>query len=328
MCDKLKAPSPLTVQPVTGFPFKQGDKVRIVRKAVRKENGWNNVWVSEMDKAVGKEGIVMLSVLPSDKDVTVRIPGIVSAYGYPSFVLELVNAPVTQTTVVTKKIAPTVVVKKTASITKKLLAPGQRILVTGNPVWAGEAVVERIASYPDNIIVKMTTGRYTGMSGGFRVDQLTTIPTSGRKSQALQTARDLAVKLAQQNPAKTVTADWVQDELTKLGFTSTDLGNAAGVIFKGGQLRNTGATAKSARPGNNHRRIAVWEYIGNGPVTGRFIVETEFRGGTWLRSGNNTLTIPKTHLASHVFPNLESATKEAEAQQRTQNRRYRAVPLP
>jgi len=33
-----------------------GDEVRIVRKAESKEGGWEDVWVKEMDKFIGKVG--------------------------------------------------------------------------------------------------------------------------------------------------------------------------------------------------------------------------------------------------------------------------------
>lgn len=37
--------------------IKIGDKVKVVRK-VKKENGWDNSWVQDMDKFVGKSGVV------------------------------------------------------------------------------------------------------------------------------------------------------------------------------------------------------------------------------------------------------------------------------
>ncbi len=32
--------------------FKKGDKVKVVKK-ILKEHGWNNAWVSDMDKFIG-----------------------------------------------------------------------------------------------------------------------------------------------------------------------------------------------------------------------------------------------------------------------------------
>ena len=34
-----------------------GDKVKVVRK-VKKENGWDNSWVQNMDEFIGKSGVV------------------------------------------------------------------------------------------------------------------------------------------------------------------------------------------------------------------------------------------------------------------------------
>lgn len=37
--------------------FKIGDRVKVVRK-VEEEEGWDDVWVDEMDACIGKTGII------------------------------------------------------------------------------------------------------------------------------------------------------------------------------------------------------------------------------------------------------------------------------
>lgn len=277
MCfgDKPVSTIPASVaQPTpTSFPFKKGDKVRVGRKATSFDQGWRNAWSSGMDQAVGKIGIVTF-VLPGDKDVSVQIPGIDRVYGYPSFVLEPVMEvpPVQTTTIVTEKI-------------ESELTVGTRVSVKYHPNWDGEGVIERISS-PDNYVVKFDRAGFYNR-GGFAPRYLTALPRLvqsnpalalpykpsvtptvapvagvSRQSQALHIARGLAVQFAKTGPVRRITIDVVQSELEKLGFKSTDLGNSAGVIFKGGQFENTGVTVKSTRPGNHNRRVTVWEYVG------------------------------------------------------------------
>lgn len=328
MCLGLTSKTPAAVAtPTATVSFKKGDKVRILRKAKRNENGWKNEWVEEMDLAIGKIGIVQ-GFRPNDKDVTLAVPGI-ATLGYPSFALELVN----------ETPAATPVFKKGDKV---------RVDYTPHSAWSGEGVVQGdVTSKTASVSVKFArTGFYD--LGGFRQEYVSLLPISvpsqpisvsastqpiSRQSQALRSARDLAVKLGKENPGRRVTIDWVQDELSKLGFSSTDLGNAAGVIFNNEQFRNTGTTAKSIRKGNNHRRITVWEYVGgetNPVVTPKtstgFIVEAEFSNG-WQRSRNST--VDGERLDSRVFNTFEEAEKEATRQQlgNTFNRAYRAVPL-
>jgi len=319
-----------------GFSFKKGDKVRILRRATTNENGWNNAWASEMDKAIGQVGTVSL-VIAKDKDVTVEVPGIRSNYGYPTFALELVNESLTAvpaatvTTVTTKKRFPVV---------------GDRVEIPAslNHVWAGQGVVTRVYEGSSTITVKMETGTETGIAGGFDKNKVILItepvpttkvvsqtevqptPVQSKKVSALEAARSLAVSLAKQNPAKTVTIDWVQDELTKQGYTSADLGNAAGIVFKGEHFKNTG-TAKSVRPGNNRRRITVWQYTGDTVSTvtptlpstapaGSFVVQVSRDGGqTWERSLNKN--IDGRWLSTVVFSSYDEAMKEAQRQQKS-----------
>lgn len=69
--------------------LKEGDKVRIMRKAKTRELGWNNVWVEPMDNVVGKEATVD-SV--SKHGLGIRFKGM--PYYYPWFVLEkIASAP-------------------------------------------------------------------------------------------------------------------------------------------------------------------------------------------------------------------------------------------
>ena len=67
-----------------------------------------------------------------------------------------------------------------------------------------------------------------------------------------------AHRLAKQNG--TVTADQVQAELALMGYTSRDLGNAAGSIFRSSKFRRVGEV-NSTRPGNRGRKIAQWELV-------------------------------------------------------------------
>lgn len=54
-----------------------------------------------------------------------------------------------------------------------------------------------------------------------------------------------------------VTADEIQAELAKHGYKSTDLGNAAGSVFRSSRFRKIGET-RSTRPSNHGRKIARW----------------------------------------------------------------------
>lgn len=79
------------------------------------------------------------------------------------------------------------------------------------------------------------------------------------KSAAFVTARIAALTLAKKNGQ--TNADEVQAELAAKGYTSGQLGNAAGAIFQGKNWKKVGAM-KSTRPGNNRRAISIWQYIG------------------------------------------------------------------
>ena len=75
---------------------------------------------------------------------------------------------------------------------------------------------------------------------------------------AYLTGLSTAIRLAKQNG--TVTADQVQQEIAKFGYTSHNLGNAAGSIFRSSRFRKVGEV-KSTRPGNRGRKIAQWELV-------------------------------------------------------------------
>lgn len=69
--------------------LKEGDKVRVLRKATSHELGWCNSWVEPMDDMVGKEATVDFV---SKAGVGIRFKGM--SYHYPWFVLEkIASAP-------------------------------------------------------------------------------------------------------------------------------------------------------------------------------------------------------------------------------------------
>jgi Mind bomb SH3 repeat domain len=69
--------------------FKVGDRVRILRKVRSHARGWENSWISEMDKAVGKIGQVTYVSSGRAHDVNVKVPE-AGDWGYPDFALKLV----------------------------------------------------------------------------------------------------------------------------------------------------------------------------------------------------------------------------------------------
>lgn len=81
------------------------------------------------------------------------------------------------------------------------------------------------------------------------------------RSKVFDIAKKIAVDLAKSKPLKIVNADLVQAELLKQGYTSSDLGNAAGALFRGKNWIRYFRT-KSNRKGNHKREITNWQYIG------------------------------------------------------------------
>lgn len=71
--------------------FKVGDRVRVLRKVKDHARGWENSWVDEMDKAVGKIGTVMsVNYNHFNHDIQVYVPEVGDDFGYPDFVLKKV----------------------------------------------------------------------------------------------------------------------------------------------------------------------------------------------------------------------------------------------
>ena len=67
---------------------KAGDYVKITRKALDYENGWNNVWDPKMDKYVGRT-VMVLRTDTLEEGISLSCPD--TYYSFPYFVLEKVN---------------------------------------------------------------------------------------------------------------------------------------------------------------------------------------------------------------------------------------------
>jgi hypothetical protein len=173
------------------------------------------------------------------------------------------------------------------------------------------------------------------------------------RQQVFTTAVNIALSLGATK--RYVNADDVQTELAKHGYTSADLGNAAGAIFRGANWHDTGTTIASQRKGTHRRKITVWEYTGNpapaspvqtpaatpaatlpatpAPVPavpqGPFVVETYDGSGIWRRSVNYSLTKTGRSLRYIQFATFAEAEAEAVAQQASNKagRQYRASVL-
>jgi hypothetical protein len=149
---------------------------------------------------------------------------------------------------------------------------GDRVHVkydTKGPYWDGPGTVTdiRVSGSPVYFIVKTDSGKV----GGFYAQNLTPITfTVTQSSVGAKTAIDIivsgpyqlalhtAVTLASTNGS--VTVDQVQDELSKHGYTSADLGNAAGAIFRTSKFRKVGQV-RSTRKSNRGRMISQWELV-------------------------------------------------------------------
>jgi hypothetical protein len=70
--------------------FKFGDRVLVTRKAKNYENGWNNIWLEEMDNLVGKVSTVISFPLLENGGIRLE-----NYYCYPEFVLVKVSDPIT-----------------------------------------------------------------------------------------------------------------------------------------------------------------------------------------------------------------------------------------
>lgn len=137
-------------------------------------------------------------------------------------------------------------VGETVRLTKKRIAENGE-----NHSYAGNLTVVRINSEFVTVRTK------SGTTGSFYPYNLERVP--GKNLSVLQLARNTAITLSQAKGL--VSADDVQSELSKLGYTSKQLGNAAGVLFRGKHWKKIGSV-KSTRPGNHLRTISTWQYIG------------------------------------------------------------------
>lgn len=81
------------------------------------------------------------------------------------------------------------------------------------------------------------------------------------KRHIFDLAKDLAVNIAARHPSKEITADEVQIALINYGYDPSDLGNAAGALFRGKQWSFTGEWRKSIRITNHRRQNRVWRLI-------------------------------------------------------------------
>lgn len=80
------------------------------------------------------------------------------------------------------------------------------------------------------------------------------------RNMAFIVAQEIAIQLGR---TKTyVTIDMIQIELNKLGFTSRQLGNAAGHIFRGKNWKRC-RSPRSTRKSNHGRRMTLWRYVGS-----------------------------------------------------------------
>lgn len=79
-----------------------------------------------------------------------------------------------------------------------------------------------------------------------------------KRSDVLAIARRLAVKHARRDPNGECTADDVQDALRPHGYSSADLGNAAGAVFPRSRWEFTGRWTRSRRVSNHGHQNRVW----------------------------------------------------------------------
>ena len=78
----------------------------------------------------------------------------------------------------------------------------------------------------------------------------------------LEAAQEIALELGRIHSAG-VHIDMVQRRLIAAGYHPSELGNAAGSVFKGDQWEFTGHWHKSARISNHHRDTKIWRLKGN-----------------------------------------------------------------
>jgi len=225
--------------------FKVGDKVRVIRKYKDRESGWNNSWVNSMDPAVGKTGDVTdVSRMLTHKDVTVHVPEIKETWGYPVFALELVPPVVDAVDAVfAGGDAPQCAVQS-------YLAKGGRISHANLDAYLEQKAAPNPVAYLEQKAAS-EAGKQIGISRAIRSHGV-----------VFERAKGIAIDLGKS--IRYVHAELVQAELEKLGYTSADLGNAAGGIFRSSLWKDTGRAKLSNRKLSHRRKITVWEYVGEG----------------------------------------------------------------
>lgn len=92
--------------------------------------------------------------------------------------------------------------------------------------------------------------------------------TAASRQEPFAAARAAAVAVAQSRPDRTCTADDVQEALIQAGYKASELGNAAGAVFRGKRWRHTGLWRASARASNHGHQNRVWELVAEGGVGG------------------------------------------------------------
>jgi len=262
--------------------FKIGDLVKILRVPTSADLvGWHNTWTPKMDAAVGQIGEVL-----DDYGATgcsVKVPSITNRnYYYPKSVLEAATStPIPRSLVATndpRKLEPDFALASKFVVGDKVRThyPDYRsgregLIATVLPTETSGYVYVRYESgnqvnlYPQRLTLVESAASITGTETAKPASVETTKKARGiagavkSHSAVFVQALTIAKELGKQNP--TVNADQVQNKLAQLGYSSTDLGNAAGALFRGKSWKKVGTT-KSARLGNHAREISNWQYIG------------------------------------------------------------------
>lgn len=74
----------------------------------------------------------------------------------------------------------------------------------------------------------------------------------------LYECRQILRRVARRRCDRSVTADDAQHVITSMGYQASDLGPAAGSLFRGGEWEFTGNWKKSKRPTNHSSDLRVW----------------------------------------------------------------------
>lgn len=82
------------------------------------------------------------------------------------------------------------------------------------------------------------------------------------RADILERARAIATTIARSRMSREVSADDVYRQLNAEGYSETDLGPAAGSIFRGPAWEFTGVWRRSERVSNHGRMIRVWQLRG------------------------------------------------------------------